>query len=155
MNEKSQLLEEFKAWIGFISEISEMDWQITIAEGKWSVKDVVSHILLWDQYFFEAAINPILNNNPLTLTHLDFDKFNRDAIEYGKTKTKEELIKLTIQYRNMILESIESFEDEKFSKEYADGKFTLVSYLKDFIWHDQHHIRQIEELRKRADLGLG
>ncbi|MDQ0496046.1 DinB family protein [Paenibacillus brasilensis] len=112
MNEKSRLLEEFKEWICFVSEIREMDWQIKIAEGKWSVHDIVSHILLWDKYFFEAAINPILNNMPLTLTQLDFEKFNQDAVEFGKTKTKEELIEMTIQYRNMILQSIESLEDD-------------------------------------------
>lgn len=150
MNEKSRLLEDFKEWIRFVSEIREMDWQITIAEGKWSVQDIVSHILLWDKYFFEAAINPILNNKPLSLTYLNFDKFNRDAIEYGKTKTKEELIRETIQYRNMILESIENFEDDKFTNEYVEGKFTVISYLRDFISHDQHHMRQIEELRERA-----
>lgn len=150
MNEKSRLLEEFNEWISFVSEIREMDWQITIAEGKWSVQDIVSHILLWDKYFFEAAISPILNNTPLTLTHMDFEQFNQDAIEYGKTKTKEELIKMTIQYRNMILESIEGFEDDKFTKEYADGNFTVISYLRDFIWHDQHHIRQIDELKRKA-----
>ncbi|MMZ46301.1 hypothetical protein [Paenibacillus polymyxa] len=70
MNEKSQLLEEFKEWIRFVSEIREMDWQIKIAEDKWSVHDIVSHILLWDKYFFEAAINPILNNIPLKTTSL-------------------------------------------------------------------------------------
>lgn len=53
MNEKSRLLEEFKEWIRFVSEIREMDWQITIAEGKWSVQDIVSHILLWDKYFLK------------------------------------------------------------------------------------------------------
>ncbi|QDY83490.1 DinB family protein [Paenibacillus polymyxa] len=150
MNEKLRLLEEFKEWICFVSEIREMDWQIKIAEGKWSVHDIVSHILLWDKYFFEAAINPILNNTPLTLTQIDFDQFNQDAVELGKIKTKEELIEMTIQYRNMILQSIESLKDDKLTKEYADGEFTVISYLKDFIWHDQHHIRQIDELKRRA-----
>lgn len=53
MNEKSRLLGEFREWIGFVSEIREMDWQITIAEDKWSVHDIVSHILLWDKYFLK------------------------------------------------------------------------------------------------------
>jgi hypothetical protein len=106
--------------------------------------------MLWDKYFFEAAIDPILNNNPLTLEHLDYDSFNKEAIEYGRTKTKDELIHLTVQYRNLILESIESLSDEKFTREYVYGKFTFMSYLKDFVEHDQHHMRQIEERKRRA-----
>ena len=149
MDVKSVLLEEFKEWISFVIKNSDMDWQLPMDTGKWTIHDIVSHIMLWDKYFFEAAIDPILNNNPLTLEHLDYDSFNKEAIEYGRTKTKDELIHLTIQYRNLILESIESLSDEKFTREYVDGKFTLMSYLKDFIGHDQHHMRQIEERKRR------
>ncbi|MCE5172986.1 hypothetical protein LQV63_27365 [Paenibacillus profundus] len=82
-----------------------MEWQTPIDGGKWTIHDIVSHIMLWDKYFYEEAIYPIANDKQMTVSHLDFDAFNKEAIEYGKTITKDELIQLTTHYRNLLLES--------------------------------------------------
>lgn len=144
MNEKSQLLDKFSRWNRFLLHIANMEWQTSIEEGKWTIHDIISHIMLWDKYFYEEAIYPIANGKPVTVSNLDFDAFNREAFEYGKTVTKDELIQLTTRYRNLLVETIQRFDDDTFSREYAEGKFTVRSYLEDFIWHDQHHITQIK-----------
>ncbi|WGU96356.1 DinB family protein [Paenibacillus dendritiformis] len=152
MNEKSQLLEKFSEWNRFVLQIAEMEWQTPIDEGKWTIHDIVSHMMLWDKYFYEEAIYPIANGKQVTVSHLDFDAFNREAIEYGKTLTKDELIALTTRYRNMLVDTIQRLDDDTFSREYAEGKFTVKTYLQDFIRHDQHHITQIEEYKRKSDI---
>lgn len=61
MNEKSQLLDKFSEWNRFVRQIEKMEWQMPIDEGKWTIHDIVSHIMLWDKYFYEEAIYPIAN----------------------------------------------------------------------------------------------
>jgi len=150
MNERAYAFEEFEGWNQFVLEIKDMDWSIPIREGAWTIHSVVTHILMWDQYFLEAAIDPIANHQPVMLKELDFDAFNQQAADYGQTLSKEELIELTQRYRSNIIDRLKAMDDE-WSRSYADGKFTLESYMKDFIWHDQHHRHQIEEIRARQN----
>lgn len=138
------LLEQFQTWNAFVLDIKDIDWKIPLQEGKWTIHDVVCHIMLWDQYFYERMIQPIASDHPITVEHIDFDAFNAQAVAYGKDKTKDELIVLTVQSRNAILNCIRELDETVYANTYAEGQFTFESYLKDFIWHDQHHMKQIQ-----------
>lgn len=148
MNNRADLINPFKEWNEFVLDIADMDWSTPIAEGKWTIHDVVSHIMLWDKYFYDTTIEPIVSDKAITLELIDFDIFNQNAITYGETKTKEELIESTIKYRSMIVECISSLDEAEYSKNYVEGRFSFDSYLKDFISHDLHHMKQIEEIKK-------
>jgi uncharacterized damage-inducible protein DinB len=143
------LLKQFEEWNDFVIRIRDADWNVPLGEGKWRIYDVVSHIMFWDQHFFDEAIERISNGRELTLKHLDYDQFNREAVEKGKNLTKEQLIELTVKYRNAILDTIKSMSEDQRSKTYtdADGNdFSIATYLRDFIWHDRHHMRQMEKV---------
>ena len=78
----SEMVEEFRAFIDYVNEIKVIDeeiWNHPIAEGKWSIKDIMSHIMLWDKYFYEEGVEKIKLGQPLTVKHLDFDEFNANA----------------------------------------------------------------------------
>lgn len=139
---KAELLAQFREWIGYVQELEPLDWEKPIEEGKWSVHGLVSHLMGWDKYFWEEAIQPISQDQPVTLQELDFDVFNRESVEFGRSKPKSELTQLAVHYRQMIIETIEGLDEERFSRTYGD--FTVESYLHDFIWHDHHHRSQIE-----------
>lgn len=54
MNDKQQLLNEYSEWIGKVKEFGDLEegyWNSPIADGKWTVRDVVCHIMRWDEYF--------------------------------------------------------------------------------------------------------
>ena len=145
---KEELLKEFHEWVHFLERIKDLDWNKPQSEGKWSIHDIVSHIYKWDEYFLGKAIAPIANGKALTVQHLNFDEFNAQAAEYGRTKSKQELIDLSIQCRKEILEHIQNQDISAFNKEFTDGDgkpFNIEAYLKDFIGHDRHHMKQIEE----------
>ncbi|WP_379134059.1 DinB family protein [Paenibacillus sp. sgz500958] len=150
MCNKSQLLDEFKKWNSFILEMKDFDWTTSKKDGQWTIHDIVSHIMLWDKYFFEEVIERISTDKPLakSLLNLTFDEFNKNSIEHGKTLRKDELIELTMKYRNLLIDNITNMDELKFTKGYFDNKFTVEGYLKDFIWHDQHHMKQMEVLKK-------
>ncbi|MFD0589509.1 hypothetical protein ACFQZE_16090 [Paenibacillus sp. GCM10027627] len=39
-------------------------------------KDIICHMMKWDNYFYEEAIAKITQGEPLTVKHLNFDEFN-------------------------------------------------------------------------------
>lgn len=152
MNTNEQLIEQFSYFVAYVDSLRLTDdekWTAPIAEGKWSVRDIVAHMMLWDRYFLEGAIQPIADQKEITTSELDFDEFNKRAVDYAKTKSKEEIIGEAIKYRREILSLLKSFTNENFMKahEDADGNpFTIHQYVNDFIWHDQHHIGQMKNV---------
>jgi uncharacterized damage-inducible protein DinB len=156
LQKKQQLLEEFSVLISFVESLRELDeqlWVTPIQEGKWTTRDIIAHIMRWDQYFLEEGIQKIASQQPVTIQHLDFQEFNQKSVEFAKGKSKQEIIDLTIFYRSEILRQIASLSDVEFTKEHLDGdgnKFSAYSYLMDFIPHDFHHIDQIKAFTSKS-----
>ncbi|MCR2805871.1 DinB family protein [Paenibacillus soyae] len=147
----TQLIEEFEALISYArrlnEELDEQRWNEPIAEGKWTVKHILSHILLWDRYFYEEGIAKIKKGEPLTLKHLDFDEFNAGAPVYASSRSKREVTEDLIQIRAAIIDAISGLSEEEYSKVHTDGDghpFTIRRYLEDFVPHDAHHRKQID-----------
>ncbi|MBD3919495.1 DinB family protein [Paenibacillus sp. PR3] len=150
MNSKDQLIEEFARFIPFVEGLRQLDeetWAMPIARGKWTTRDVIAHMMLWDKYFLEGAIAKVAVRQPLTVRHMDFDEFNRNAVEYAKTKERAEIIDLAVRYRKEIIEHIRQLSDEEWIEVRQDGDghpFAIDHYVPDFIAHDEHHIKQLQ-----------
>lgn len=152
MNEKEQMLEQYSEWIDYVMVLKEQDetlWNQSMGEGKWLVRDVVSHIMKWDEYFQEGAILRISRGEELKVKHLDYDSFNEIAKTYGRTMSIQQLIEQTLTYRQNIIDCIKSLSEEEYTKEYVDADghpFQVPVFIRDFIWHDQHHMNQMKSL---------
>ncbi|OPA73794.1 hypothetical protein BVG16_27325 [Paenibacillus selenitireducens] len=150
-----EMIEEFKSFIPYVMTLNDLDeahWNSSLEEGKWSLKDVISHIMLWDKYFYEEAIEKIKQKKPLTVRHLNFDEFNANAREYAKTQTKEGIVQQFVDYRTKIIHDISGLSEEEYVQEYLDGdqnKFSIREYLIGFVPHDEHHKKQIENYVQR------
>jgi hypothetical protein len=97
LTEKLQLLEEFNQWVVFVQLLktqSDELWYLSLDEGKWSIREVVSHIMNWDKYFLEEAINKITTKSIVTVKHINFDEFNNKAKIYGKSTSISEIKEL-------------------------------------------------------------
>jgi uncharacterized damage-inducible protein DinB len=49
-----ELIQSFEKWISFtqsMQKLPEEIWDSSLEEGKWTVRDIVSHMMLWDKYF--------------------------------------------------------------------------------------------------------
>ncbi|MFB4326883.1 DinB family protein [Paenibacillus sp. JNUCC32] len=152
MNDKQQLLNEYSEWIGKVKEFGVLDedyWNSPIADGKWTVRDVVCHIMRWDEYFFNEAIAKISTGDALTVRHLDYDAFNEEAKQYAKTLSTEALVDRTITAREQLIRTIEALPETKYEERYADGDghpFEVAQFMRDFIWHDNHHLAQLNQV---------
>jgi uncharacterized damage-inducible protein DinB len=148
---KADLLEQFAEWLLFMEQlktINERQWSSPLNKGKWSIRDIVSHIMLWDRFFHEGSIDKIASGHPLSLhmTGMDFNEFNHHAIEFSRKQQKNDLIEQSKAIRSTIITQLEQIDSSDYHKEYIDGDgnpFVIYEYLLDFIGHDWHHTRQI------------
>lgn len=138
----------FTDWLTSLRNVPEDTWITPIADGKWAIQGIISHMMLWDKFFLENAINPVVNHKPITLPEtFDFDDFNRNAVMYGKMHSKEELIAQGIYYRNEILRHIDNLSDEEYFKQYTN--FQVAHYVTEFVEHDDHHKAQVDSFLNR------
>ncbi len=149
MKPKDQLIKEFSGLIPFLESLREIDdavWTAPIGDGKWSIRDIVSHVRLWDEYFLREAVDRIASGEPLVLEHPDIDEFNRRAVAYGEATPRDKLIQEAVAYRRRILERLAQIPQEEYTTAFAgpDGKFVIQDYIRDFIDHDNWHREQIE-----------
>ncbi|WP_191567191.1 DinB family protein [Metabacillus idriensis] len=148
INEKIKKYQGFISYVKSLRNLNEEMWTSPIAENKWSVRDIIGHIMIWDKYILEEAIIKIYSNQPVTVQDVNIDEFNKNAVEYVKTKDQDEIINQTIHYRKELIETLMLLSDEQFFNNYIDSSgnnFSVNSFLEDFIPHDDHHKRQIEE----------
>jgi len=144
------LLHAFSRFIPFVETLRIMPgvhWTKPMGTEKWSVSEVVAHILLWDRYFLDTAIIKIATGEPLTVQHLDFDVFNNDAAPYAAAVEQKQLINEAIDCRTEILRLIGRIPATEMELEYTDGDgnpFTILGYLESFVDHDAQHRREIE-----------
>lgn len=159
MSSKDSLIEQFRSLILFAESLRTIDdatWTAPIGEGKWAARDVIAHMMRWDRYFFEEAIAKLTNGEAVTVRHLNYDEFNRKAMEYAKTISRAQLIDETVRWRGELIGHLSRLSEEEFVRGHTDGDghpFSAFAYVQDFIPHDAHHIDQLN--RFFASCGQG
>jgi DinB superfamily len=137
----------FILWLKELKGVEEDKWFAPMEEGKWSIAANVSHIIKWDTYLLENIL-PILSKGIVLPAFPDFDPFNREAAEYAHGGvTQEGLLEEGIETRNSILHFIDGLDENRLGESFEvdDHHYTLSEFFDDFIWHDKHHQKQIEE----------
>lgn len=155
MLNKHELIDGYRELLIFITKLEEFEedlWNTPIAEGKWTVKEVITHLMLWDNYFYAEAIKPILIQQPITMNEeVDVEEFNSKVRDYAQSKSISEISLLTEQYRKQLIEAFESIPEENYKKTYADGDgspFIVQEVIRDMIGHDHYHLNQIKNVLK-------
>jgi|HigsolmetaGSP11D_1036233.scaffolds.fasta_scaffold03371_9 Mycothiol maleylpyruvate isomerase N-terminal domain. len=151
-SELQSYISALEEWIPFCESLFGLDdetWNRSLAPGKWPIKSIVSHIMLWDRYYYEEAIHKIALSEPLTLVNKAYQEFNRNADAYAKTVGADDLLRDAIAVRKRIIEDLRSLPEERLVQSYIDGEgraFLIEEYLKDFVGHDRHHMDQIRQV---------
>ena len=151
MSDPHNLIEQLEGYVVFIASLREIDtirWTASISEGKWSVRDIISHIMMWDKNFLDKIVPKLLNQEPVTLEEdTDVQGLNDQAVEYGKTLTQNQLLNEAIFYRSKIVYQLRKLPKPAFLMVFpGHDSFTLASFLKDlFVSHDAHHKKQINQ----------
>jgi len=126
----------------FIQVIDSLNAKVRnqkIAEGSWSVKDVLSHIVGWEvevvKQFKTFLTNPDVDDN------YDIDSFNKSAVESRRNLSWDQLVaelksaqtELSIFLSNLTQKEVD--EEKRF-----------IEWVDILIKHYIHHTKQLKQL---------
>ena len=129
------------AYYQSLERLSPEEWNLPLALNKWTILECVSHLYLWDRFYYDHAISK-LPDEPLTLVETDFDQFNRLAVEYAHHIDPLALLKKAISVRCDIVDHLDRLSDEEFAATYVN--FRPQEFVESFVAHDAHHQDQID-----------
>ncbi|MCF6409364.1 DinB family protein [Pseudalkalibacillus salsuginis] len=140
--------EEKCEWVSSLRTTPDERWLKPIAEGKWSIGEIISHFYFWDRFIF--------NERLLKLESDDFKKanvedMNKNASDFAKSGVRrEELISMFIQSRKEICLFIHSLPDQRYHVplKIGNNSVTIEKYIERMNEHDHHHINQVEAFLK-------
>ena len=139
--------------IAFLKTLKPEDWNKTVTS-KWTVKDVVAHMVGWEKGDAEA-ISQIWKTKtpPWWKTNPNYDEFNAKVIEFYKDYTPEKLIAEWEMWQNKVSEEIDriGYHNIKARPDLfdwlleEDDNYTL----NDGGSHYEHHYKQIKKALER------
>ncbi len=110
-----------------------------IAKGKWSVKDILSHIVGWEveviKQFKVFLTNPDVDDN------YDIDSFNKSAVESRKHLSWDQIV-AELKTAQSELSGFLS----KLTQKEIDEEKRFIEWVDVLINHYVHHTKQLKQL---------
>lgn len=145
-------LERSVNWVENLLDLTEEAWRKPIAPGKWTIAEVICHLLVWDKFLLENRI-PFLFDQEELPKGPNADEVNKQSSEESVEKSKKQIISIFISRRRSLIIAINNLPDELWKKKIKIGESTLLlsDYLLGFIEHDFHYFKQIKEVLKKDE----
>lgn len=142
-----QAFDEYEVYMESLQKtLSESDdAHKPIADGKWSIAQMVMHLAEWDRFIRSERL-PHMKKG----AHLDplpeVDEFNRRAIDKAEALDFPAIVNQAIEERRMLKQQLESATSEQWNAVfYVDEKeMNMGRYFGDLTKHDAHHFKQID-----------
>lgn len=145
MNKTLSQFEKMVDNILDLKEISEDKLSEPYKKGKWSIREIVGHLYYWDKFNLEKMV-PLMVQDADLPKFPDHDQHNKEAITYIKDYSVETIIDKFVLTRKELTERISSLDgDVRFTIGGSKRKFSGESFIKIFVKHDAHHLKQITD----------
>ena len=148
MNTQQLLNRLDKAWTELNVSFSGLtDTQMTTAGviGDWSVKDILAHIIAWEEEALKYLPLIAQGKRPLrySVTYGGIDAFNTLVVEKNKEKPMPEVLSQLHETHDRLLEYIRSAPDEQITRETSfRRRLRLDTYS-----HYPEHTKSIKQWR--------
>ncbi|MCA0993231.1 DinB family protein [Guptibacillus hwajinpoensis] len=160
MTDERSVLNDYASLINWLEstamEMNETIFFQPIKQGKWSPAEILSHIMMWDNYLLKERI-PFIEMEA-NLPKLDnVEEVNQRSAEYALSGlNKENLVAETVQARRQVVARLQQFEPIQWSNTFYIEKYPicLTSYIKGLIEHDDHHKLQVEVFMNEQGFSL-
>ena len=148
---KQQIIEShenYQTWLDSLKEFSSEQAMSPYAPGKWSPNEIVMHLAEWDRFTTEERL-PHMKEGAKLDEFPAFNEFNAKAAARAAEQTFEETVAYAKSERQRITQQLEKINDSEWDKGFhiGDHALSIISYFTDFSEHDEHHKRQIEQVR--------
>ncbi|WP_227397274.1 DinB family protein [Jeotgalibacillus aurantiacus] len=153
MNKKEWFVhnETYLHWLNQLNVMDKDAFFSPLAEGKWSVAAIVSHLGAWDRYSLEERI-PFAKEGAALSRYPDFQSFNQKAWNTAHSGiSQKEVIEEAVTQREALIKKAKTFSEEQWRTRFTIGKYemTLEEYITGFAEHDEHHMKQLAEKSSR------
>lgn len=138
---------DYLPWLDSLNEIPDEVAATPYQDGKWSPKEILMHMAEWDRYTVEERLPQMKEG--AELEDIPFEPFNERAAEKGRNMAFTEIIQHATTERRKIHDHLQALDDKEWTGEFTIGgqPMTILQYFADFVWHDNHHMEQIESVR--------
>ena len=164
MNEEANIIADFSkysSWLNTLVDMNETLWSKPIAKGKWSISEIIAHIINWDNHLLSEVIPSVRKEKGMEFP--DFDTYNKKASDYAKSGiSQSKLLKEAKDTRELLVKELNELPTEKLTKSLTSNGIThcphtgtpysLIYIVKEFTDHDNHHKRQIIQFLKENNL---
>ncbi|GFN33907.1 DinB family protein [Paenibacillus xylaniclasticus] len=143
--------KQFIDWTDTLRDLNDNIWFSSIAEGKATVAEIISHLRQWDHYLLHTIIPALRTGEGMVFP--DFDSFNQQAYEFARSGvTKDSMLDEFKQTRLQLVETLLAEPDIAAKHVTANGiancphtgtPYSLLYIIYEFIQHDIHHQNQI------------
>jgi hypothetical protein len=149
MRDPQGLMSHMRDYTNFLSEIGQIPAEVLsapMAVGKWSVQEMVAHIMAWDMNFLQTAVLPLeAGEKPRIADEEDFQAFNERAAAVGRQMPKDQLLGKAVDARIQLIEHLGKLSAETFqTKQQGRIDTDLAEFLeRNFVSHDKSHLSQM------------
>jgi len=131
--------------ISFLKTIPEEKWSYRYADGKWSIRQVVQHIIDTERIHCNRAL--VIARKDKTTSLIPFDQDEYEVTSNADKRTKDELIDELTALQQSSIKFFGSFDDDQLQTRGTIGDYTIDVNALGFgvIGHTLHHLKIIRE----------
>ncbi|WP_159881682.1 DinB family protein [Paenibacillus puerhi] len=134
---------DYLLWVENLKETAQDLWLKPISTGKWSLREILAHIMYWDRNSLEIMV-PNMSEGA-KLFFVDIEKYNQEAAVFAQSyNSLEVLIDDLIMTRKQLLSLLEEKYNNATKFTIDNQNYTYKKFVNVFIHHDEHHKKQIE-----------
>lgn len=149
-SKKETILTHYRnsiVWVKSLEHLTDEKWRMPIEENKWTIAEVIGHLIPWDQFISEQRL-PYIFTDEILPPSPDPQRVNAQAAEMSKSKTKEETIQLFLDSRQRLIDLMTNIPAKQWDADLQIGNksVSLFTYFLGMIEHDEHHFMQIKNI---------
>lgn len=136
-----------------MSALNEKDLSQPMAPGKWPIRDMLAHLIYWNQWGLDYVKERLAGGNPQGFGS-DFDRLNKEAAQHWAGHTPSQLLGELDKVRRDTVDYIDSIGPEKLAEKWAfeGGETEAGEFLNSFAGHQLYHCKQIQEWRTSKNI---
>ncbi|MGZ0042516.1 DinB family protein [Paenibacillus ottowii] len=142
----AKISENLEGWIAFLAALSPYSDELLCEPiaGKWSIQDVVSHVMGWDKNFTKALIQIIDKGQVMLKEDPDVQAFSDSSVALSRTMKPHDLLNEAIAQHKQMIVKLQMVSESDFMRPVPNSIYTLETFLHEmFVQHDRHHKEQI------------
>lgn len=147
-NEVLDPFSSFLPWVETLKDTAEDVWLRPVSPGKWSLREILTHIMYWDQNSLVVMV-PRMGEGA-ELFFVDIEEHNREAeVVTQSYHSLDTLIDDLVETRRKLLGLLEDKYDDAVRFTIDNEEYTYKRFIDIFIHHDEHHRQQMEAFLKQ------